>query len=75
VKTERLCEGSDEQSRRLTPFTARTARAMDSTISNRRPSLTFGTHSTRCIGLQTANEQIVEWECYNLRVLVQPIHV
>src|SRR4051812_7916749 len=45
VNTDRLCEGSEEWSSSLTPGSARIAAAMPSTISGRRPSLTFGTHS------------------------------
>ena len=45
VKTERLCEASDEWSSSRTPDTARMAAAIASTTSGRRPSLTFGMHS------------------------------
>jgi len=45
VKTDRLCEASEEESRRRTPATARIASAIAATIPGRRPSLMFGTHS------------------------------
>src|SRR2546428_257152 len=47
VKTERLWSTSLVRSRRRTPSTARIVSASRSMTSARRPSLTFGTHSTR----------------------------
>ena len=45
VKTDRLCDGSEEWSSRRTPGIARTAAAIAAMTSGRRPSLTFGMHS------------------------------
>src|SRR6185369_9454672 len=45
VNTDRLCEGSDEWSSRRTPGMRPTASTIPAMTSERRPSLTFGTHS------------------------------
>src|SRR5690349_2726460 len=46
VITERLCDASEETSSTETPSTAAIASRMAETISGRRPSEKFGTHST-----------------------------
>src|SRR6185503_20851518 len=50
VITVRLCDSSDETSKRCTPFTAAIASRIFATISGRRPSEKFGTHSTSFMG-------------------------
>ena len=47
VTTQRLCVGSLCTSSRLTPSTLRTASAICSITSGRRPSLKLGMHSMR----------------------------
>src|SRR5215218_8615390 len=66
VITDRLCDASDDTSRMRTDSTAAIAERIASTMSGRRPSEKFGTHSTSFIGGQDSRLGIgtgLEAEC------------
>src|SRR5262249_25114671 len=54
VRTDRLCDGSEETSSSRTPGTLRTASAIDVTTSARCPSLTLGMHSITMNGVDSS---------------------